>query len=258
MEWFAALQWIHIVLIVGILLLLAGFIYFVIKVTRLEFVGGLVGKRAIRVFGILFGSIAVVYLLYNIHNIQPNQWVEISLLAGLVGATGFLALVTLQQAHTTAKEMREQRLDEARPYLLLRLKGEAVQWDKNEKGKPPDREFPVTIRNVGKGPAINLWTALWGYKTTYAGDSKGYLAPNEEWETTISRVSTSIVALGIKDEGWLPELQKSIKQKYPGVIAVKYSDIHHRAWASYLCLERHVDVEYFVLEEEQNIVELKT
>ena len=254
MEWFAALQGIHIVLIVGILLLLAGYIYLVVKVTRLEFVGGLVGKCAIRVFGILFGSIVVVYLLYNLHNIQPNQWVEISLLAGLVGATGFLALVTLQQAHTTAKEMKEQRLGEARPYLLLRLKvekDELLQWDDYKSSKHPT-EFPVTIRNAGKGPAINLEAALWHPKTTYLGESKGFLAPGEEWQTTISSISDPL-----SKEGWLPQLKKSIKQEYAGVVAVKYSDIYHRVWVSYLCLERHTDIEAFVMEGEQNIVELK-
>lgn len=203
---------------------------------------------------LILAYIFFIYIVFSASEIKQADWAQILLMIGLVAITATYAWSTEKMA----KEIREQRLSEARPYLLLRLKGEAVQWDKNEKGEPPDREFPVTIRNAGKGPAINLWAALWGSKTTYAGDSKGYLAPNEEWETTISRVSVRFVESGIKKEGWLPELRKSIKQEYPGVIAVKCSDIYHRAWVSYLCLERHVDVEYFVIEEEQNIVELKS
>ena len=192
---------------------------------------------------------------------------EASFNISLVLLTFALVLITCIYAMRTvdiakanremAEEIREQRLSEARPYLLMRLDGEAVQWDKDEQGKPPSREFTITIRNVGKGPAINLWAALWGPKTTYFGDNKGYLAPSEEWQTTISRVSTSMVELEIEKEGWLPELEKVITQKYPGIVAVKYNDIHRRTWVSYLCFERHVDVESYVLEEEQNIVELK-
>ena len=74
------------------------YIYLLVKVPRLPYIGGLVGKRRIRVFGILFGSLVVVYLFYNLYNIQPNGWVEISLLVGLVAATGALALYAAGQA----------------------------------------------------------------------------------------------------------------------------------------------------------------
>lgn len=164
MECFAALQGIHIVLIVGILLLLAGYIYLVVKVTQLEFVGGLVGKCKIRVFGILFGSLVVVYLLYNLHNIQPNQWVEISLLAGLVGATGLLALVTLQQAHTTAKEMKEQRIIASRPLIILKSVHEKDIYE----GSTKDYFSHFEISNVGNSPAIEVESSLTVNKRDYS------------------------------------------------------------------------------------------
>jgi len=153
------------------------------------------------------------------------------------------------------EEMRGQRLSEVQPYLLIRLAGEVVQWDNTEQDKRPS-EFEVTIRNVGKGPAINLWAALWGPMKAYAGDSKGYLAPGEEWQVAISRVSTSAVELGIEKQGWLPELVEIVKKYDPGTVAVKYQDIHRRTWVTYLLLERHVDIPVYVLEAEQNIVEL--
>lgn len=199
---------------------------------------------------IAIGILLIVYLVVNVESIEPAAWAQILLTFGLVTVTGFYAWRT----HVMSEEMKEQRLGEARPYLLLRLpleQGEFMQWDDYQSRKP-QTEFPVTILNAGKGPATNLWASLWRSEKSYAGDSKGYLAPNEEWQTTISRIS-----LPQHIEGWLPELKKSIKQGYPGVVAVKYNDIHHRVWVSYLCLERHSDVEAFVMEGEQNIVELK-
>ena len=142
---------------------------------------------------------------------------------------------------------------------MLRLDladNELLQWD-TYKGKKPPSEFEVIIQNAGSGPATNLWVALWSSKKTYFGYSRGYLAPGEEWQATISRASTDMVELGIEKEEWLPELRNSIKKEYAGVVAVKYNDIHHRVWVSYLCLERHSDIEAFVMDGEQNIVEVK-
>jgi hypothetical protein len=237
-----------IIILVAVALLIISFGYQIITAFKKHYPIGWTTYILLAI-AILFAILVV----YQGHELKVVDWAEILLTLGLITITATYALSTEKMA----KEMREQRLSEARPYLLLRLEGEAVQWDKDEKGKPPDRNFPVTIRNVGKGPATNLWAALWGPKKTYFGDSKGYLAPGEEWQTTIHRASTDMVELGIEKEGWLPELRKSIKKEYAGVVVVKYNDIHNRAWGSYLCLERHVDVEYFVIEEKQNIVELK-
>ena len=163
LEWFDALQWIHIALIVTILLVFAGYVYLLVKVTRLEFVGGLVGKRKIRVFGILFGSLVVVYLFYNLYNIQPNGWVEISLLAGLVAATGTLALVTLQQADASVKMaertqeqtkiLRETVSLSIRPSISMNVLG--TNGGNNYPFEPPDN-FVIELQNTGKGSARNL------------------------------------------------------------------------------------------------------
>ncbi len=246
----AGIEILAFILIIAFILLYVLFFYATIRVG--------IGKRdtlgwIATCVAAIIGVLLISYLIGNINNIVPADWAQILILLGLVGVTGMYAWSTQKMA----QEIREQRLSEARPYLLLRLDGEAVQWDRDEQGKPPSREFEITIRNVGKGPATNLWAALWGPQKTYFGDNKGYLAPSEEWQTTISRASTSMVELGIEKEGWLPELEKVITQKYPGIVAVKYNDIHRRIWVSYLCFERHVDVESYVLEEEQNIVELK-
>ena len=57
-------------------------------------------------------------------------------------------------------------------------------------------------------------------------------------------------------EGWVAELREIIQHDGTGVIAVEYQDIHRRTWASYLYLERHVDVDAFVMEGGQNITEI--
>ncbi len=213
--------------------------------------------------------VIVITPLKIINMIDTPQTIEIIILFALVlvttvyvKRTADIAKATKEQAEASVKmaeEMKEQRLGEARPYLLLRLDlepNELLQWDTYQ-GKTPTGEFTVIIRNAGKGPAINLWAARWSHETSCFGDSKGYLAPNEEWVTGISKASTSAIELGFEKDIWLPELRKVIENKYPGIVAVKYGDIHHRTWASYLCLERHVDIEAFVMEEEQNIVEIK-
>ncbi len=82
-------------------------------------------------------------------------------------------------------------------------------------------------------------------------------ASTTTYPSSSSRAFTSGVELGIEKDSHLPELRQVIKREYPGVVTVKYNDIHQRTWVSYLCLERHVDIEYFVMEEEQSIVELK-
>jgi hypothetical protein len=178
---------------------------------------------------------------------------------GITTAASMVSLVILTgiyawQTRRMADEMREQRLSEARPYLLLRLDladDTLLQWDTHE-GKKPPPNLAVIIENAGSGPARNLEASLWDSRYVSTSVNRGYLAQNEKWRVLISKDQ-----IGIDGMVWLPELRDSIKKEYPGVVAVKYSDIHHRTWVSYLCLERH-DVEAFVMDGEQNIVELKT
>lgn len=205
----------------------------------------------------IIGTLFAILVLYRGQELIARDWAQILLMIGLVTVTAVYAFSTQKQANASmkmAKEMKEQRLSEARPYLLLRLDlayDELLQWDTYQ-GKPAPQEFKVTIRNAGKGPAINLEASLWHSTEIYPSDTKGYLASDQEWEATISKL-----AVGIGEEVWLPELRNFIKQDDPGVIVVKYQDIYNRTWVSYLCLERHGDIDAFVMEGEQNIVELK-
>ena len=214
--------------------------------------------RAVPIILIGVGFLFVIALVFHYSGeIQLSDRIQILLMFGLVAVTSFYAWSASRQADASvkmAKEMKEQRLSEARPYLLLRLDlayDELLQWDTYQ-GKLAPEEFKVTIRNAGKGPAINLEASLWHSTEIYPSDTKGYLASDQEWEATISKLT-----VGIGEEVWLPELRNFIKQDDPGVIVVKYQDIYKRTWVSYLYLERHIEVGAFVMEDEQNIVELK-
>ena len=163
-----------------------------------------------------------------------------------------------QQANASmkmAESAKEQLLSEAQPYLLLRLKDRVVQWNNIEPDKHRPTEFQVTIHNAGKGPAINLCTALWHpYKSRFVCERKGYLVAGEKWQTTISRFPTLIE----EKEGWLPKLGDIVEQNKTGIIAVECKDIHKRTWVSYLYLEKHAQDNAFVIEGEQNIMEIKS
>ena len=162
-----------------------------------------------------------------------------------------LVLITAEYV----KEVREQRLSEAQPYLLLRLKDQAVQWDEVENRRPPN-EFALQIRNEGKGPAINLSAYLWHPTEDYPYDSRGYLAPGEEWEATICRLGTT--GLGVmQTDHWLSKLGDMAKYHGPGIVAVEYKDIHERTWASYMHLEGHFALDEYVMGGDQSIKELR-
>ncbi len=191
-----------------------------------------------------------------------SELLQVILMGVLVIITGIYAWRThvmskaaREQADASvemAEKMREQLLSEARPYLLLRLTEDYLQWEDKANGKLADN-FSVTVFNGGKGPARNLEASLWSHKDIFLGDTKGYLAANQEWEATISKESTDQIALGAEIP--FPEL-KDVIQKNRISVVVKYEDIHHHDWVSYLYLEE-VDDTGYVREGEQNIVELK-
>lgn len=172
-----------------------------------------------------------------------------------------ISKATKQQADASmemANTSKEQLLSEAKPYLILRLAHEVVQWNGIDLGNNPLQEFQVTMRNVGKGPAVNILAGLWHRTEPHEISGKGYLKSGEEWQADIVRVYTGIDEHGNpKDEAWLPELREIVKQDYVGIIAVKYQDIYKNTWVNYLRLVRITGHEDYVAGMEQNIVELK-
>ncbi|MFC1983459.1 hypothetical protein ACFLVO_00355 [Chloroflexota bacterium] len=126
------------------------------KIPRLPYIGGFFGKKRIRIVGIPLGLLVVFYVFYNLHELQPNEWVEISLLAGLVAATGALAVYAAGQAYASVKmteEMREQRIMASRPAIIQR----AVPAGVISTHTVPDH---FEIYNAGNGPAIEVEVSL--------------------------------------------------------------------------------------------------
>lgn len=244
-----------IMLIVVIVLSLTLSIVALIKARKEGF-----NRKWIAILILALGLLFITYLAYNRGEIEPAGWAQILLMLVLVCITGFYAWQAKKasdNAEASVKEMKEQRLSEAQPYLLLRLADDAIQWNETEPGKRPPTQFSVIVRNEGKGPATNVRAAMWHPERIYFVDTKGYLIPSEKWEATISRLNTGAVEMGIAKEGWLPELRKVVNPHSPGIIVAECKDIHQRTWVSYLHLEWHHSVDGYVMEGEQKIMELK-
>lgn len=164
------------------------------------------------------------------------------------------AEITRQQSEASVKiaeETRKHRLSEARPYLLIRLNGLHKILKNNGFNKIPDR-FQISIKNVGKGPAINVRVAYWYTGVIFPFVLRGYISPEETWQTEINTQSVNDVK-----EKWLTELHSLVSSEGLGAIAIQYKDVHEMNWSTYLRLMRYIqgDGEY-VREGEQSIIEV--
>ena len=156
------IEWVsRVVLISAILIAFVVFMYGIIRITR----WGVVGKKFVliaRVLAILFGSLVVIYLFCNLGKIEAGYWMEISLLAGLVGVTVIYAWTTRIQADASvrmAEEMREQR----RPIVVQQLATHEDALGIQLIANHPATNIPsdyFEIHNVGNGPAIELEVML--------------------------------------------------------------------------------------------------
>lgn len=199
---------------------------------------------------------------YNEYFTGVAAGVSAVVVALLVGATIVYARAAKQQADASmrmAEEMKEQRLSEARPYLLMRLEDLVkLEGDFNELINAEEYEMPsdfkIKIRNEGTGPAKNIIAAFWRSDDVFPFQCKGYLARQEEWQTTISTLRIDVGEI----EVWLPELRKIVKYVYPGTIAIEYRDIHERRWVTYLQLQKYFLEENYIHigEGKQSIVEI--
>jgi hypothetical protein len=186
------------------------------------------------------------------------------------GATLILAGVTLFYAKTTARisddtrrqadasvkmarEMKEQRLDADRPYLLIETLGlEGIEWHEldTSAGSEPDphsaypRYLVCRIHNAGRGPAKELRATLLQPLVAYNEPTKDVLRPGDFWEVSL----TASEALGLLHEGFTGEAPLGMEQwmhqnriqsraygdAYDCGIVVGCTDIHDRKWTTYL------------------------
>ncbi len=182
----------------------------------------------------------------------------------LAAATGFYAWrthdiskATRRQAEASAemtREVREQRLDEHRPFLLLDLGvtepypiPATTSWDfpKSQPSKDITLMFPkqVTCRvhNAGRGPAKEVALTFLHPHMGYNVQRKGFLLPDEDWTSTVSVVGPLEAALAdLSPVGLREWLEKQgagpdkIADAYDAALVVGYRGFDGHPWGTYL------------------------
>lgn len=228
-EWFDALQGIHIVLVVAILLLSIVYIYAFWKVTgwgRITKYGFIPKKllKIVKVSGILFGLLVVFYLFYNLTEIEASRWVEISLLVGLVGVTILYAISAVRQADASmkmAEEMKDARYDALRPIIdiveqTVEPREMATRAYNAREGIFP-KKLSCLIRNIGVGPAIEVYS--------FIVDASG--------ETCRWDYGSIPVAIGEEEMGYRREMPLSLRQRGEHkALVVRYKDVYGNLFES--------------------------
>jgi hypothetical protein len=199
--------------------------------------------------GVLF---VVVFYVWVFSPLGTSDRVGITTAISMVA----LFIVTSIYAWHTRKmadEMKEQRLNESRPYLLIRLEENKILRYPGESNEVIPDHVTITVKNEGQGPAINIRAGFWHPEKTYGGDDIGYLAAGEQWQATI-RNQEMITS---KDTLFLPELKGIITSYYPEPIVIKYENINKRKWISCLYFHWSAITEGYVSTSEQTIIDLK-
>ncbi len=178
------LEWTYtIVLIVAIVLSLT-LCTIALRRTIKEGFSGRWGSILVLAVGTLF----IAYLIYHTREIEPADWAQIMLMTGLVAITGLYALSTAKMAG----EMREQRYDAVRP--VIDIEESLTDEDKREilsnvrKGKLP-QQLTCTLRNIGPGPAIDVYSLTEGAKGESQRYDIGSMATNDKEREITRRLS---------------------------------------------------------------------
>lgn len=95
-------------------------------------------KKRTATFVLLVGLLLIIYLAFNIRNIEPADQVQIILLLALLTVTGIYANANV----VMAEEMRKQRYASLKPIIIIQVNHSQVQ-------------FQVRPQNIGPGAALN-------------------------------------------------------------------------------------------------------
>lgn len=167
----------------------------------------------------------------------------------LVIVTAVYAVAARRQADASVKmaeEMREQRLSEGRPYLLIDLKDSTPDVVKRRlaKGESIQDFYPTSlkleVRNEGRGPAKDVRATTVHPKMTFFDERRGYLLKDMSWEFDLSCAPLYrhlIPPRALRD--WLADRQihPAAPIGSPLGVLIAYSDMNGRGWVSYLELE---------------------
>jgi hypothetical protein len=168
--------------------------------------------------------------------------------------TGHMAEATRRQADASAemvREMREQRLSEERPNLLLHVeRPDQLNWTFPHGAGSDDiySMYPTavtcTVHNAGRAPAKELTLTLLHPHMGFEIVRKGYLLVNESW---IPEPMVLADPLGQALSGqepvalseWLERqgaTRDPVGDNYNAALVVGYRDISGLPWATYLIL----------------------
>jgi len=125
------------------------------------------------------------------HKVQPADWIQIILTAGLVGITAFYATETRRQALASVKsveKIQEQTLIQSRPVVIQKVeKIYALNTypgvsENNTTIMRSEYFSNFVIMNVGNGPAIELEISfLSNDKRPLVSHRETYLKPDQEY-----------------------------------------------------------------------------
>lgn len=135
------------VLVAGIAISLILCLTAIVKAWKERFTG-----KWIALFVLGLGGLFLIYLGYNLNEIEPADQAIIMLTAGLVAVTGLYAFSAARQASASVKlaeETREQRIAMYRPHIVLE-KRDSVR------GKYFMKDIHVGFGNEQGGTAINV------------------------------------------------------------------------------------------------------
>ena len=172
-------------------------------------------------------------------------------LTATLGAVLWYACETRKQAKASAdmaKEMREQRLAEDEPWLILDITDQKFadyhEWDEHanmlrhkvtgEEIVPwPLPDCTIRLHNDGRRAAINI-------QVCYL-EAANYSLHGACRSLIHGRTCTAEVLGFPAPYGGRPEWQEQLLQRLnvgrPGCIIARYEDVHGRSWVSYLDLD---------------------
>lgn len=166
------------------------------------------------------------------------------------------------------REMREQRLADVAPTVILDVVGQSLPdylvWDNSaeelrhrETGKAvspwPLPDLKIRMHNAGRGSAVNMEATYFqrpAHRQPFYTSYKGFLLPDETCEIDLAGY---FQLLPSTTPAWEMELEAKIGQTRPAGIAVVYEDIHGRLSVTYLHLRWHSDVPEILTGEQQFI-----
>ena len=187
---------------------------------------------------------------------STGEWVVAVVLILTLGAVLWYAWEARKQAKASVKmaeEMREQRLDADRPYLLIEVPElGAAEWEQLNGGSAAEPDgfaaFPkrmlYRVYNAGRGPAKEIFTTLLHSLVRFDESKRDVLRPGDSWSveveaskarTRLHEAITGEEPQGIED--WMKS--QGVDSPFYGDhfncgLMVGCSDIHDRRWATYL------------------------